>query len=151
MAYPARFSDGMGMFTSTNTTLNVNKVTGIAFDGYTSKVVYSTTEHKVGTWIDGSNLYERTFDLSSVQMTDYTWYNNILGTHNSGIEIQWYEGYFIAFGGVKADYRYYRSSTEYMTSVINSDGDDISVRPNLSDSNPIYQGVITIRYTKPSA
>lgn len=33
IAYPARFSDGMGMFSSTNTTLNVDKVTGIKFGG----------------------------------------------------------------------------------------------------------------------
>lgn len=33
IAYPARLSNGMGMFTATNVTLNVNKVTGIKFGG----------------------------------------------------------------------------------------------------------------------
>ncbi len=33
IAYPTRFSDGMAIFTSTNVTLNVNKVTGIKFGG----------------------------------------------------------------------------------------------------------------------
>lgn len=31
--FPARFSDGIGIFTSTGVTLNVNKVTGIKFSG----------------------------------------------------------------------------------------------------------------------
>lgn len=150
--FPARLSNGMAMFTSTNVTLNVNKVTGIKFGGGggggSSEISYSTEERKIGTWIDGSDLYQRTFDLSTVQMNDNTWYNNILGTNGSGIVIQSWEGYFIAFGGIKVEYRYYRSSTEYMTSLMNSSNSDLSVRPNLSDSNPIYQGYITVRYTK---
>ena len=52
-------------------------------DGYSEVTVnvegdedmnYSTTEHEVGTWIDGSTIYERTFELESQLTVSYsTW------------------------------------------------------------------------------
>lgn len=60
--FPARFSNGMGMFTSTNTTLNVNKVTGIKFGGGSAGINYSTTEQDTGLkWVDGSSIYQITY------------------------------------------------------------------------------------------
>lgn len=36
---------------------------------------YSTDEQVVGTWIDGSTLYEKTVDLSSSAVKDTSWHN----------------------------------------------------------------------------
>ena len=105
---------------------------------------YSTTEQVVGTWIDGSTLYEKTFDLSSVSLTDYTWTNNLLGT--TGIEIRKVDGFFFAFG-ISIPWNYYRADNRYMTWVLSTTGSDINCRPNLS-TNDIYAGFITIQYTK---
>lgn len=41
-------------------TLNTNYVEGTIADNITKRVNYSTTEHVIGTWIDGSTLYEKT-------------------------------------------------------------------------------------------
>lgn len=37
--------------------------------GESSEVEYSTTEHKIGKWVDGSDLYEKTIVLSSLPST----------------------------------------------------------------------------------
>lgn len=37
---------------------------------------YSTTEHVVGTWIDGSNVYERTFNIGLTNIpVDFTYFS----------------------------------------------------------------------------
>ena len=45
-----------------------SKVVGVKFgggSGGSSSVNYSTTEHIVGTWIDGSDVYEQTIEITS--------------------------------------------------------------------------------------
>lgn len=37
-----------------------------ALDDVTNALIYSTTEHKVGKWIDGSDLYEKTIDFGAL-------------------------------------------------------------------------------------
>lgn len=117
---------------------------------------YSTSEKIVGTWIDGSTIYERTFDKSSVSLTNASWANNVLGTNGSGIKIRKFSGtFYISIGGSGysnspyADYIYYRSSTEYFTAVINDSGDDLNLRPNMPGVSTTA-GVCTIQYTKVS-
>lgn len=114
-----------------------------------SSVEYSTEEKEVGTWIDGSKLYQRTFNKSDVVIQDTNWTNNILGTNGTNINIVSYEGYFSLSGtNGKIPYTYYRSSSEYFTSIVNNDGDDINVRPNMNAGLTIYAGIITVQYTK---
>lgn len=40
--------------------------------GINSRDAYSTTEHKVGTWIDGRDVYEKTVDCGSMPITSKT-------------------------------------------------------------------------------
>ena len=46
-----------------NRDMIIYKITAVKFNGSggSGSVDYSTTEHKIGTWIDGSDLYERTY------------------------------------------------------------------------------------------
>ena len=139
--------------TDINVTLQYTKSTDVPGSGtWTPQGIpthhYSTEEQVVGTWIDGSTLYERTFDKSSVALPDETWTNSLLGT--TGIVIQDLSGYFLAYGGYKFPYSYYRSNAEYISWLITSGGSDINVRPSM-DTNDVYAGVITIRYTKSSS
>ena len=46
---------------------------------------YSTTEHEVGTWIDGSTIYEKTFELESqLTVSSSTWTSS--GVSCAGID-----------------------------------------------------------------
>lgn len=110
---------------------------------------YSEDEHIVGTWIDGSTLYERSFDLSSVTLTNASWNSNVLGTNGSGIKIRKFSGIFTVDGSSYADYIYFRSTTEYFTTVLNSNGDDLNLRPQINGVT-MTAGVCAIQYTKSS-
>lgn len=112
-------------------------------------VHYSTDEQVIGTWIDGSTLYERSFDLSSVTLTNASWNSNVLGTNGSGIKIRKFSGIFTVDGSSYADYIYFRSTTEYFTTVLNSNGDDLNLRPQINGVT-MTAGVCTIQYTKSS-
>lgn len=125
------------------------KITGLKFCGTLAPMIYSTEEREVGVWVDNKPLYQKTFDKRSLYLSDNAWSNNILGT--TGIHIVNYEGYFClgADAEPSISYSYYRSSTEYFTSTIDSSYSDINVRPNMN-YGAIYAGLITIWYTKDS-
>lgn len=109
-------------------------------------VNFDTAEQDTGIkWIDGKNLYVRTFDLRNRQLNDNNWNSNILGTSN--ISIKYYYGMF-SIGQLEPclQYNYFRSTTEYFTSVINNDNNDINVRPNMN-AGTLYAGIVTILYT----
>lgn len=113
---------------------------------------YSENEQIVGTWIDGSTLYEKTFDLSNVTFTDNAWNSDILGTASSGILIRKFDGCF----GLSGNYGlfplcYYRNSSEYFTCSTNSDASDLQVRPNMNAGTNVIGSIITIQYTKSSS
>lgn len=61
-----------------NANMKINKVVGIKFGGANSSgdIKYSTDEQIVGEWIDGSTLYQKTFDLGSsgVVVPSQQWY-----------------------------------------------------------------------------
>lgn len=125
------------------------KITGLKFCGTLAPMIYSTEEREVGVWVDNKPLYQKTFDKRSLYLSDNAWSNNILGT--TGIHIVNYEGYFClgADAEPSISYSYYRSSTEYFTSTIDSSYSDINVCPNMN-YGAIYAGLITIWYTKDS-
>lgn len=71
---------------------------------------YSTSEQVIGTWIDGSTLYEKTF-TGSVTMPSNSWYDFTL---DSGIDIVHVEdAKYIQSGGETVDMNWYRSSSIY--------------------------------------
>ena len=47
--------------------MKINKIVGIKFGGASSgsNEIYSTDERAVGTWIDGSTIYQKTFELTT--------------------------------------------------------------------------------------
>ncbi len=60
----------------------IGSVVGLKFgqgsgSGGSSEINYSTTEHKVGTWIDGSDIYEKTIILRENGIDNYTYLDSI--------------------------------------------------------------------------
>ena len=50
--------------------LEIRQIKGLKFGGGgSSSHAYSTTEHKIGTWVDGSDLYERTINITTGSFT----------------------------------------------------------------------------------
>lgn len=62
-AYLSRIENAVKMFTSTGTTLTLNKVIGYKFGKgeYYSPIIYSTEEREIGVWKDNKPLYQKTF------------------------------------------------------------------------------------------
>ena len=114
---------------------------------------YSTTEHEVGTWIDGATLYERTIVLRSNNTDQYTFTGTSLALGGSyavgltGIENMWLES-FSAVRGKSGNTNYTDIGlTEEMVCVWNHSDGSVYVR---NQFEPISI-VITIRYTKTSS
>ena len=114
---------------------------------------YSTNEQAIGTWIDGSILYQKTFVVTG--LANKQWNNNVLGTSGINIidapsgTIHWL---YNNTQNIATSLSYYRAGTEFVTTCINATADDINILPNISDGGfTVDKAVITIRYTKPSS
>jgi hypothetical protein len=114
---------------------------------------YTTAERKIGKWIDGSDLYQRTFEVTG--LVNGQWNNSVLGT--SGINIieapsgtlHWL---YNNAPDITTGLNYYRSSVEFATTYISKTASDVNILPNISESGyTIDKAIITIKYTKPSA
>lgn len=116
---------------------------------YFNPQIYSLEEREVGIWIDNKPLYQKTFDLNNVVVSDNTWTNDILSTHDTGIHILNYNGVF-GLGSTNYEFgqfAYYRNSSEYFTVTL-SDNDSINIRPNMNAGTPVTLNRVTIWYTK---
>ena len=126
------------------------KIVGVNHGKYTAiSENYSTTEHNIGTWIDGSDLYQRTFEVT--ELTNGQWNTSILGT--SGINIVDVEGWIDwTYNGepnCRTNLNYYANSSDYVS--LANTYTDLDVKPNRTDAGmQITEAVITIKYTKPS-
>ena len=128
------------------TSMNVNgdiKRDGVGIDDYT------TTERKIGKWIDGSDLYQRTFEVTG--LTQGQWNTTALGT--SDLDIKAFDGYIrYLFNGEfnrNIPLNYYYTSGDYVAT--QNAGSDLSIKPNRTESGMVIdKAVITIKYTKPS-
>ena len=110
---------------------------------------YSLDEHKIGTWIDGEDLYQRTFEVTTSSVNG--WNDNILET--SGIKIVDVQGFMHGlYEGtyVSKPLAYYRSPTDFIALTYYSDVNVYIIDPGVSTS-PMPTLTITIKYTKPSA
>lgn len=128
------------------------KITGLKFCGTLAPQIFSTEEKEIGVWIDDKPLYQKTFNLNNITVPDNTWTNNLLNTIGTGINITHYEGIF-GLGSANyefSDFSYYRNSSEFFTSMIAVDNDDINVRPNMNAGTPVTINRVTIQYTKNS-
>lgn len=106
---------------------------------------YSTTEHKVGNWIDGSPVYERTISFGA--LPDST--TKIIDTISDIKEIINFEGY--AVSRTSPGYCYpLPFSSNPASSNIRIDFRNYELRIITYDFWSSYDGYITIRYTKNS-
>lgn len=117
-------------------------IDGKALDGKDGMHHYSTDEQVVGTWIDGSTLYERTYSYSISSETSQeiaTLDSNIIVKevkgiiHNNGndMTIPWIDASFF--------YNIYNTSAHKLTAIKKNTGDWTSQTVE-----------VTIRYTKTS-
>lgn len=112
--------------------------------------IYTTTERKIGKWIDGSDLYQRTFEVTT-GLANNVWNPTVLGT--TGISIVYYEGYvYWNYNGepnVRIPLNYYSNGDDRSLGYITSGGTDIGIRAYINDSNyTIDKAIVTIKYTK---
>lgn len=94
---------------------------------------YSTSEHIVGTWIDGSTLYERTWDFGSdLSCSANTW--TVTTIPNSGMNL-------LVAADITSDNGMFRSAVQ----VGRDYGDYVRIRPIGDAINARY---VTLQYTK---
>lgn len=104
---------------------------------------YSLEEQKVGTWIDGKPLYQKTFKFESVS-----------GINNFAIDISNPDTIFIAEGyAINGSnnirpliFPYFNSLDEVNTAFITSAKNEIAFR--LGVNVTLLTAIVTIRYTK---
>ena len=151
--------DGLGGYTSNKEAMSAIAAhigTAVNFSGLntTSKNLvgavnesflhpFSTTEHVIGTWIDGSTVYEKTIDIGYLL-------NNAAksvahGISNIGVIIEW-SGGIITDSGALAPLPYIHvDGLQYSIAVV-ATSTDVTVTTK-SDRTTWY-AYITLRYTK---
>ena len=128
--------------------LEVRQIKGLKFGGGgSSSHIYSTTEHKIGTWIDGSDVYEKTIDIinsSSVAATRDVSLSNDIPANARVIEAKGMYEYMYGnkkYGfpiGIQYVYGVLEDS-EYLLRIVLGNG-----------SLQSDEAIITVRYTKSS-
>ena len=109
-------------------------------------VHYSTDEHIVGTWIDGSTLYEKTLEIAG-PISDNSDYNAPHGITNLN-NIVSHEGYAIYYNAYKIPIPYARSSTFF---ILNGwDSTNVTLE-KMGLTYSVTDVRLTIRYTKSSS
>ena len=136
---------------SSESALTYLKIIGIKYGDTVKRKdyhVYSTDEKIVGEWIDGSTLYERTYNVSSLSSSSILIDSNIT-SETAKIRNTSYGSYRLSGGGFNAQYVSHTSSSLFARIVFNPNGlyaniEGISSGVTASDFD------ITIRYTKSS-
>lgn len=121
----------------------IGSVVGLKFGqgGGSSFHTYSTTEHKVGTWIDGSDVYEKTISISNVSLSSgsYETVDTITGLDT----IISCNGYV-----VEGNLKY---TLNDITLRVIQDGTSVKLYSPSGTAWTISSGAIIIRYTKVTA
>ena len=106
-----------------------------------SKIEYSTTEHKVGTWIDGSDVYEKTISISNVSLSS--------GSHETVDTITELDTIISCNGYVvEGNLKY---TLNDITLRVIQDGTSVKLYSPAGTTWTISSGAIIIRYTKASS
>lgn len=106
---------------------------------------YSTTEQVVGTWIDGSVLYEKTYTYSfTASSSDYD-YN--IATLSSEVNTQCIEANALSRDGILFKEVIYPPGGTFYRYVINNNVLGVRV---FNSNGCIIKGTVTIKYTKSS-
>jgi len=112
-------------------------------------VHYSTTEHVIGTWIDGSTVYERTVTFPATSGTNFDYTLDIAGLDSTAI-MYIADGFFLC--GVNR-----RGLNFYLTNAYNAftnvDFNSTDNKYHIGGCITGYSGTcyVTVRYTKASA
>lgn len=105
---------------------------------------YSTTEQRIGTWIDGKPLYQKTY---SVTMPNSTGVSAVVEL-SSQVLVHCIDGYAIQHNTLNiVPINYYYSSANYLTTIC---GSDYKIYVNLSSDADLFgsEAYITLKYTK---
>lgn len=125
------------------------KVVGVKLssggEGSTKTTNYSTDEQVIGTWIDGSILYQKTY--TGISLNNNSWNIGVIDT--TGKTVRDIRGY-ITTETCTVDINYYRSSSEFVTTVWDIPSLNILTTLSASDFGTLT-ATITIQYTKSSA
>ena len=126
-------------------------ITDINGDGQDFQpICYSEEEREIGVWTDGKPLYEKTVFISTA-LSSGVWNNEVLGTVGSNISIVDFMGFIYGDtlgNGVIFPLNYFRTTSEFVTTTTNLDGDDLNILPTIPDVGTLYIKYIVIRYTK---
>lgn len=116
---------------------NFKKVSGGG--GGSSKANYSTEEKEVGTWVDGSPIYQKTY-VGTLENSPYTVIDN-----DKSKEIISVEGYFNSTDGLGMSLGAIPGATQWMATVHTSDSAIVAYV-----ANALYGGTynVTLRYKK---
>ena len=115
----------------------IRQIVGLNFGGGSSSTNYSTTEHKVGTWVDGRDIYEKTINLGSFSVG--SWSDHTIESSTSIDLLIYYDGYM-----VESNIMYALPDPSVRIKVDSSQNLIFTGTSSWSISN----GYITIRYTK---
>ena len=126
-------------------------ITDINGDGQDFQpICYSEEEREIGVWTDGKPLYEKTVFISTA-LSNGVWNNEALGTVGSNISIVDFIGFIYGDtlgDGVIFPLNYFRTTSEFVTTTTNLDGDDLNILPTIPDVGTLYIKYVVIRYTK---
>lgn len=130
---------------SSGTKIATIKVDDDSTDLYAPMHEYSTTEHVVGKWIDGSDLYERTFTFSfTCTSNDQT---TIIETLASGIDVKIISEGYVLRDNSRFKSAIYPPNDIYYAFIVSNSDNTLNIRIGNSDESPI-SGNVTIQYTK---
>lgn len=145
-------SSNLSAYTDTQVTIQYTKTTDTPGSGtWTPSGVkaehYSTNEHVVGTWIDGSTIYERT--LTSDTVTKGSW-TNIGNALTWGIDtvVELVGSYKRTWSSNSMQAIPYYESANVNASVRYHSSQGIQYRINDEVDNSVSKLKVTIRYTK---
>lgn len=108
-------------------------------------VHYSTDEHVIGTWIDGSTLYEKSYHVPTVTST-YTTIDSTINT--STVKIRDVSMGTIIVGGAYNNAQYVDGRMSYTSFIRVILGPGLSVGMEAPPSESVTDFDFTIRYTK---
>ena len=117
--------------------------------GVSGGTSYSTDEKLIGTWINGTNLYQRSFLLEDTGWGEDSWKLDILNTANTGIKIKNWFGWcrFSSSDDTLFPLSYFRNNS-YITTYCNENNDDICFLQKFGLTEHASDIFITIQYTK---
>ena len=117
--------------------------------GSGSSIEYSTTERLIGKWIDGSDMYEKTYSFktdSSSTTTAYAFTDSINKIVNAVGIIDRGDNVFVPISSA----RYEGATNELIGYLINTSAKNIYIFVN-DNSFKNKDAYVTLRYTKPTA